>query len=64
MPENEDGLRQLADSIRHQGHIAEVPHAGNNSWTRGPGKGRSYWTEDDDEYPSTHTWAATDYSES
>ena len=34
MPETEEGLRQLADSIRHQGHIAEHPIAGNYSWNR------------------------------
>ena len=32
MPEDEPGLRTLCESIRHQGHIAETPHAGNYSW--------------------------------
>ena len=40
MPEDEDGLRQLSDSIRHQGHIAEVPHS-RDSFVRG-GSGRSF----------------------
>ena len=33
LPENEEGLRALVDSLRHQGHIAESPQAGSNSWT-------------------------------
>ena len=27
-------MRDLLDSIRHQGHVAESPHAGSHSWTR------------------------------
>ena len=34
LPEDDASLRQLLDSIRHQGHIAESPHAGSNSWAR------------------------------
>jgi len=34
MPEDEGGFRQLADSIRHQGHAAETPHA-RDSFVRG-----------------------------
>ena len=33
LPEDDDALRQLLDSIRHQGHIAESPQAGSHSWT-------------------------------
>lgn len=34
LPENDDQLRDLLDSIRHQGHVAESPHAGSHSWTQ------------------------------
>ena len=65
MPHDEDGLRQLSDSIRHQGHIAEVPQAGHNSWTRGTGKGSSsFWSGNDDGYHDSHTWPVCDDSES
>ena len=33
LPENEEGLRALIDTLRHQGHIAESPQAGSNSRT-------------------------------
>ena len=39
MPDDEDGLRQLSVSIRHQGHVAETPPA-HKSFVRG-GSGRS-----------------------
>ena len=42
LPEGEASLRDLLDSIRHQGHIAESPHAGSHSWTR-----RTYFMGDD-----------------
>ena len=29
----EEAFRALLDSLRHQGHIAESPQAGFNSWT-------------------------------
>ena len=39
LPENEEAFRILLDSLRHQGHIAESPQAGSNSWTgRGTGQ--------------------------
>ena len=34
LPENDEQLRDLLDSVRHQGHVAESPHAGSNSWTQ------------------------------
>ena len=33
LPEQEAQLRELLDAIRHQGHVAESPHAGSHSWT-------------------------------
>jgi len=40
LPEDDAALRELLDSIRHQGHIAESPHAGSHSWTQ-----RSHFAE-------------------
>ena len=34
LPVDDQGLRQLMESVRHQGHIAEHPIAGNYSWNR------------------------------
>ena len=34
LPTDDQGLRQLMESIRHQGHIAERPIAGNYTWDR------------------------------
>ena len=42
LPEQEAQLRDLLDAIRHQGHVAESPHAGSHSWTRQ----RGYLAED------------------
>ena len=45
MPEDEPGLRSLCESIRHQGHIAESPHAGSYSW-RGASHGKGFFAGD------------------
>ena len=34
LPADDQGLRQLMESIRHKGHIAERPIAANYSWNR------------------------------
>ena len=43
MPEDEAGLRNLTESIRHQGHIAETP---GNTWNKGS-FGKSDFEESD-----------------
>ena len=42
-PENDEGFRNLIDSLRHQGHVAESPQAGSNSFT---GRGGQYFADE------------------
>ena len=45
LPEDDGALRELLDAIRHQGHIAESPHAGSHSWTQRSHFGESSFFE-------------------
>ena len=39
LPEQEEAFWNFLDSLRHQGHIAESPQVGSNSWTGRCGQG-------------------------
>ena len=45
-PDTEEGLRTLFESLRRQGHLAESPHAGANSWNPGGRHHHDYHFQD------------------